>query len=136
MEPVFRYILKNDCQLVLLGSGEKYYENIFMDLTRKYPGLVSVNLEFNMEKSRKIYAGSDIFLMPSRYEPCGLSHLIAMRYGTVPLVHKTGGLADTVIDENKKPDAGNGFVFAGYSKESLIRSIKRALNLFEKRRLG
>lgn len=133
MEPAFRYILKNDCQLVLLGSGEKYYENIFMDLTRKYPGLVSVNLEFNMEKSRKIYAGSDIFLMPSRYEPCGLSHLIAMRYGTVPLVHKTGGLADTVIDENKKPDAGNGFVFAGYSKESLIRSIKRALNLFEKK---
>ncbi|HHW23542.1 MAG TPA: glycogen synthase [Clostridiaceae bacterium] len=133
MEPAFRYILKNDCQLVILGSGEKYYENIFMDLAGKYPGSASVNLEFNAEKARKIYSGSDILLMPSRYEPCGISQLIAMRYGTIPLVHKTGGLADTVIDVSKKPDTGNGFVFSGYSRESFIRTIKRALDLFEDR---
>lgn len=131
MEPAFDYILRNDCQLVVLGNGEKYYENIFMELARKYPGSASVNLEFNQEKARRIYAGSDIFLMPSRYEPCGISQLIAMRYGTVPVVHKTGGLADTVIDEDKKPGAGNGFVFAGYSKGAFIRAVRRAISLFE-----
>ena len=99
MEAAFEYILKNNNQLVILGSGEKYYEKMFSELTEKYPGLVSLNIEFNEEKARKIYAGSDIFLMPSRYEPCGLSQLIAMKYGTVPVVHKTGGLADTVIDD-------------------------------------
>jgi len=130
MEPAFRYILKNNCQLILLGNGEKYYENIFMDLAKEYPGLISVNLEFNPGKARKIYAGSDILLMPSRYEPCGISQLIAMRYGTVPLVHRTGGLADTVIDEDKRPGAGNGFAFGSYSIEAFIRTIKRAVNLF------
>lgn len=131
MEPAFEYILKNNCQLVLLGSGEKYYENIFMDLTKKYPGSVSINLEFNQEKSRKIYAGSDVLLMPSKYEPCGISQLIAMSYGTIPLVHKTGGLADTVIDEDKNPGAGTGFMFCSYSKEALIKAIKRAVSLYD-----
>jgi len=133
MEPAFEYILKNDNQLVILGSGERFYEKMFVELTEKYPRLVSVNLEFNEEKARKIYAGSDIFLMPSRYEPCGLSQLIAMRYGTVPVVHKTGGLADTVIDEAADKDSGTGFVFSKYSKDSFIRAIKRAINKYNDR---
>ena len=135
MEPAFEYILKNNNQLVLLGSGERYYEKMFAELTEKYPGLVSINLEFNEEKARKIYAGSDIFLMPSRYEPCGLSQLIAMRYGTVPVVHKTGGLADTVIDEIANKGSGTGFTFSTYSKDSFIRAIKKAINHYNSREL-
>jgi len=133
MEPAFEYILKNNNQLVLLGSGEKFYEKMFAELTEKYPGLVSVNLEFNEEKARKIYAGSDVFLMPSRYEPCGLSQLIAMRYGAVPVVHKTGGLADTVIDEASNKGSGTGFVFSKYSKDSFIRAIRKAINQYNDR---
>ncbi len=130
MESAFEYILKNNNQLVILGSGEKYYEKKFAELIEKYPGLVSVNLEFNEQKARKIYAGSDIFLMPSRYEPCGLSQLIAMRYGTVPVVHKTGGLADTVIDEIGNKGSGTGFAFGTYSKDSFIRAIKRVIKQY------
>lgn len=130
MEPAFEFILKNGCQLVLLGSGEKYYENIFADLMERYPGLVSINLEFNGNKARKIYAGSDILLMPSQYEPCGLSQLIAMSYGTIPLVHKTGGLADTVIDEDKFNGHGTGFAFGSYSKDAFIRAINKAIKLY------
>lgn len=133
MEPAFEYILKNNNQLVILGRGEKYYEKIFAELTEKYPGLVSLNLEFNEEKARKIYAGSDVFFMPSRYEPCGLSQIIAMRYGTVPVVHKTGGLADTVIDESTNKGSGTGFVFNTYSKDSFIRAIKRVINQYNDR---
>lgn len=133
MEPAFEYILKNNNQLILLGSGEKYYEKMFAELTEKYSGLVSINLEFNEEKARKIYAGSDIFLMPSRYEPCGLSQLIAMRYGAVPVVHKTGGLADTVIDEGTNKGSGTGFAFSAYSKDSFIRAIKMAINQYNNR---
>ncbi|MGI6085605.1 MAG: glycogen synthase [Acetivibrionales bacterium] len=133
MKPAFEYILKNDNQLVLLGSGEKYYEKMFVELTEKYPGSASLNLEFNTEKARKIYAGSDIFLMPSRYEPCGISQLIAMRYGTIPVVHKTGGLADTVIDESGNTGAGTGFTFSNYSKNSFIRAIKKAISLYNDR---
>jgi len=133
MEPAFEYILKNGNQLVILGSGERFYEKMFVELTEKYPGLVSVNLEFNEEKARKIYAGSDIFLMPSRYEPCGLSQLIAMRYGTIPVVRKTGGLADTVIDEAANKGEGTGFVFSKYSKDSFIRAVKKAINQYNDR---
>lgn len=131
LEGISHFIVKNGCQFVLLGSGEKYYENAFMRLMERYPGKVSVNLEFNSELAHKIYAAGDIFLMPSRYEPCGISQLIAMRYGTIPVVHKTGGLADTVIDEGKKSGQGTGFSFAGYSLDSFQRAVKKALSLYE-----
>jgi starch synthase len=119
-----RDVLEAGGQFILLGSGEKYYENAFLDLLESYPGSVSINLEFNSEKAHKIYAGSDVFLMPSRYEPCGLSQLIAMRYGSIPLVHKTGGLADTVIDEAKNKGKGTGFAFNIYSSDALLNVIK------------
>lgn len=118
-------ILHAGGQFILLGSGEKYYENAFLELLDNYPGAVSINLEFNNEKAHKIYAGSDIFLMPSRHEPCGLSQLIAMRYGSIPLVHKTGGLADTVIDEIRNKGRGTGFSFGRYSPQTLLNVIKR-----------
>jgi starch synthase len=134
MNRAFEYILKANNQLVLLGSGEKYYEKMFAELSEKYPGLVSLNFEFNSEKARRIYAGSDIFLMPSLYEPCGLSQLIAMRYGTVPVVHKTGGLADTVIDETRNQGSGTGFIFNTYSNEAFIRTIRKAINLYNNKK--
>lgn len=124
-------ILKEGGQFVLLGSGEKYYESTFLRLMERYPGDVSINLEFNDVKAHRIYAGSDIFLMPSRYEPCGLSQLIAMRYGTIPLVHKTGGLADTVIDEGKNAGQGMGFTFSFYSLDALLRALKKSLRYYK-----
>jgi starch synthase len=130
MEGAALEIVREGGQFILLGSGEKYYENAFLRLMDRYPGSVSVNLEFNNDKAHKIYAGSDLFLMPSRYEPCGLSQLIAMRYGTIPLVHKTGGLADTVTDESRSEGQGTGFSFAGYSHEALLKALRKALDLY------
>lgn len=131
MEGAAEAVLKEGGQFVLLGSGEKFYENAFLRLMSRYPGSVSINLEFNNEKAHRIYAGSDVFLMPSRYEPCGLSQLIAMRYGTVPLVHKTGGLADTVKDEGRYEGEGTGFAFSTYSLDALLRALKKVLRLYE-----
>lgn len=130
MEGSAEAILKEGGQFVLLGSGEKFYENAFLRLKERYPGSVSINLEFNNEKAHRIYAASDVFLMPSRYEPCGLSQLIAMRYGAVPLVHKTGGLADTVLDEGKNEGKGTGFSFSTYSLDAMLRPLKKIFRLY------
>ena len=132
MEGAVEEILKAGGQFVLLGSGEKYYEIAFLKLASRYPGKISVNLEFNNEKAHKIYAGSDALLMPSRYEPCGLSQLIAMRYGCIPIVHKTGGLADTVKDEGHYEGEGNGFAFSTFSLDSLLRALKKTMRLYKK----
>lgn len=111
-------------QLVILGTGDIKYHDLLEGIVKKYPEVVSLNLKFDDTLAHKIYAGSDIFLMPSKYEPCGLGQLIALRYGTIPLVYKTGGLADTV-------SADNGFIFDEYSSERLVHTIKEALNLFK-----
>ena len=131
MEGAAEAILKEGGQFVLLGNGEKFYENVFLRLMERYPESVSINLEFNNEKAHRIYGASDVFLMPSRYEPCGLSQLIAMRYGAIPLVHKTGGLADTVIDEDKNEGKGTGFTFSTYSLDALLRPLKKVLRLYQ-----
>lgn len=131
MEGAAEVILREGGQFVLLGSGEKYYENAFLRLMSRYPESASIHLEFNNEKAHRIYAGSDVFLMPSRYEPCGLSQLIAMRYGSIPLVHKTGGLADTVKDEGKFEGEGTGFSFSTYSLDALLRALKKVQRLYE-----
>jgi len=132
MEEAANAIVKEGGQFVLLGRGEKFYENAFLGLMEKFPGSVAVRLEFNNQLARRIYAGSDVFLMPSRHEPCGISQLIAMRYGTVPLVHRTGGLADTVTDVGRSKVNSNGFHFTEYSSGSLIRCIKRVFTLYRK----
>lgn len=116
-------------QLVVLGTGEKKYEEMLRDLQEDHPDKVAVKLTFDLDLAQKIYAGADFFLMPSRYEPCGLGQMFAMRYGTVPVVRYTGGLADTV-KEYGLSDHGNGFGFVDYNGESLLEALKKALGVF------
>lgn len=110
-------------QLVILGTGDLKYHLIMEDMVKKYPKVVSLHLKFDDALAHKIYAGSDIFVMPSKYEPCGLGQLISLRYGTIPLVFKTGGLADTINKDN-------GFIFDEYSKDALIDTIAKSLKAF------
>jgi len=111
-------------QVVVLGTGESQYEEFFRDLAARYPGRVGVEIAFIPALSRKIYAGSDMFLMPSKSEPCGLSQMIALRYGTIPIVRETGGLKDSVKDS--QDGVGNGFTFANYSANELYECCMRA----------
>ncbi|MDD3275415.1 MAG: glycogen synthase GlgA [Candidatus Omnitrophica bacterium] len=110
-------------QLVILGTGDLKYHELLKKFSLKYPKSISLNLKFDDSLAHKIYAGSDIFLMPSRYEPCGLGQMISLRYGTIPVVFKTGGLADTV-------NRNNGFVFSSYRKEDLMKSVHKAVSAF------
>jgi starch synthase len=117
-------ICKMKLQLVILGTGDLKYHELLEETVEKYPEVISLNLKFDDCLAHKIYAGSDIFLMPSKYEPCGLGQLISFRYGTIPLVFKTGGLADTVSSEN-------GFIFDKYTEEDLAKTIKGAIKAFQ-----
>ena len=125
-------IKKYNCQFVLLGQGDPYFENKFNELMKSYPGMVSVKIEFNEKLARRIYAGSDLFLMPSVFEPCGLGQLISLRYGTIPVVRVTGGLAETVLDIEKDTEKGNGFTFTQFSAEEFEKTMDRALKLYIK----
>ncbi len=133
-EAIGSILTEQPVQLVLLGTGEKHYEDLFTGLARTFPQQVVVRLEFNEPLARLIYGGSDLFLMPSRYEPCGLGQMIAMRYGAIPLVRRTGGLADTVIDDDPSKEAGNGFVFSDYQPQALQDGVRRALAAFQDKR--
>ena len=124
-------IMKTDLQLVILGLGDEYYENLFKNLRQKYPDKVGVFIGFNAELAQKIYAGSDMFLMPSKFEPCGLGQLISLRYGTIPIVRETGGLADTIRDYNPLTKEGNGFTFKEYSSNELLKTINRSVDLYK-----
>lgn len=117
-------IIDKGYQVVVLGTGESQYEEFFRDLAAKYPGRVGVEIAFIPALSRKIYAGSDMFLMPSKSEPCGLSQMIALRYGTIPIVRETGGLKDSVKDS--QDGVGNGFTFTNYSADELYGACMRA----------
>ena len=123
-------ILHEDVQFVLLGTGDRAYENYFRDLGRRYDCKVSANIAFNGDLSRKIYSGADIFLMPSVSEPCGLSQMIASRYATVPIVRETGGLYDSI-----KPygAGGNGFTFASCNAYDMLYVIHEALDTYKKK---
>jgi len=117
-------------QLVVLGKGDQRYEDFFRWAASAYPGRVGVRLDYNEELSMAIYAGADLFLMPSKSEPCGLSQMIAMRYGTVPIVRETGGLKDTVHPYESWRDAGNGFTFASYNSGDMLYVIQQAVGLY------
>jgi len=119
--------LSMDVQLVVIGTGEGRYENLFKHYAWRYPNKVSANITFNAALAQKIYAGSDVFMMPSVYEPCGLGQLFAMRYGTVPLVRRTGGLADTVRHFNPETGEGNGFTFEDFVASGLMWAIRQAV---------
>ncbi|MFZ5597269.1 MAG: glycogen synthase GlgA [Bacillota bacterium] len=119
-----------DIQIIVLGSGDRVYEEMFAGLKGKYPHKMAVHIGYNAILAQRIYAGSDMFLMPSRFEPCGLGQLIAMRYGAIPIVRATGGLADTVHDYNPATGSGNGFVFSEYTGRDLYHAIARALKVY------
>lgn len=126
-------LLQEDIQLVVLGTGDPHYEDMLRRMKEKYPDKVAVYIGFNGILAQRIYAGSDMFLMPSRFEPCGLGQLISLRYGTIPIVRATGGLADTVVDYNPETGMGNGFSFDHYSAFELLHTIRRALNTYRDR---
>ena len=123
-------VMQQDLQLVILGTGNPDFEQRLAKAAGYYPGSASIQLCFDDALARRIYAGSDLFLMPSRYEPCGLGQLIALRYGSVPLVHATGGLADTIVDPLDDPARANGLVFHTYSHGSMLEGLQRALALY------
>lgn len=124
-------LLSKDVQLVVLGTGNSYFEYRFRELQSWYPKKVSANITFNDTLAQKIYAGSDIFLMPSLFEPCGLGQLFAMSYGTIPVVRTTGGLVDTVEHYNPATGKGNGFKFQDFLGSGLMWGINEALRLYE-----
>lgn len=126
-------IMQLHCQLIILGTGDPKYHELLKKMKSKYPEHIGVNLKFDAILAELIYAGSDMFLMPSRYEPCGLGQLISYRYGTVPIVRKTGGLADTVQDFDPKTGEGTGFVFAEYRASALLAAVKRAIETYHKK---
>jgi starch synthase len=117
-------------QFVLLGSGSPQFEQAYQDLARRFPSQIAVRIGFDEGLSHRIEAGSDFFLMPSRFEPCGLNQMYGLRYGTIPIVRTTGGLDDTVIDIKEDADHANGIKFGEYSASSLAKGIRKALSLF------
>jgi starch synthase len=124
IEAVIDELLGADVQLVLLGTGEPRYHRLFEDLAKRLPDKTGIRLAYDAGLARRIYAGCDLFLIPSHYEPCGLTQMISLAYGTIPIVRATGGLADTIVERG--PD-GNGFVFFEYSPDALLAAVDRAL---------
>jgi starch synthase len=133
LEAVWPRLMRRSLQFVLLGSGEEKHTAFFRKQEHRRPGRQSINLTFDDALARRIYAGSDLFLMPSHYEPCGLGQLIALRYGSIPLVRRTGGLADTVFDVDADAERGNGFVFDEASGDALLQALNRAQLRFRNR---
>ena len=120
-------ICQNDIQIVALGTGEEKYENMFRHFAWKYQGKVSANIFYSEPLSHRVYAACDAFLMPSLFEPCGLSQLISLRYGTIPIVRETGGLKDTVIPYNEYESTGTGFSFANYNAHEMYHTLQYAM---------
>ncbi|MBN2620345.1 glycogen synthase GlgA [candidate division WOR-3 bacterium] len=127
----FDDIMEQNVVLVILGLGDEAYHRKLMKYEKLFPRRVSVQLKFDNELAHRIYAGSDFFLMPSLYEPCGLGQLISLRYGTVPIVRFTGGLKDTITEYDPETGQGNGFGFTEYTSKELIAAIHRALRAYE-----
>lgn len=127
-------MMKLDIQYIVLGTGEPKYEEMLVKFKKKYPGKIGVHIGFNEELAHLIEAGADIFLMPSRYEPCGLNQMYSLRYGTVPVVRRVGGLADTVEEFNPKTGKGTGFLFDKYSAQEMLKALKRALSVYGNRK--
>jgi len=128
--PLPEVLHRENVRLILLGTGEARYEEFFERLQSHYPEKVSFRREFNQELAHRIVAGSDLFLMPSRYEPCGLTQMYCLKYGTVPLVRKTGGLADSVTAFDEAGDAGTGFVFERYAAGQFEEALREALDTY------
>ena len=130
IECVLDEICQDEVQIVALGTGEERYENMFRYYAWKYPGKVSANIYYSDELSHKIYGSCDAFLMPSLFEPCGLSQIMSLRYGTVPIVRETGGLKDTVIPFNEFENSGTGFSFRNYNAHEMMATVRYAERIF------
>ena len=129
-----RLLWEEDCQLLILGTGEHHFEEFFYGLSQEFPDRVAAKITFDLGLAARIYAGGDLYLMPSKSEPCGLSQMNAMRYGTVPVVHATGGLKDTVPGANENGENGLGFTFQSYNGDDFLASLKRGLHLYRDNR--
>lgn len=123
-------LVHEDVQIVILGSGDYFYENRLMSLSEQYPDKVSVNIQFNQALARRIYGSVDMFLMPSLFEPCGLSQLYSLRFGAVPIVRRTGGLGDTIADYDGDYENSTGFLFKNYNNQEFLRAIRRAVEIY------
>lgn len=123
-------LLNEEAQYVCLGTGKPYFEEVLTEFSERYPEKCQAIIDFDVELAQWIYAGSDLFLMPSKFEPCGLSQLNSLRYGTLPLVHETGGLKDTVLPYKEEDQGATGFSFQGLEKEKLIQAVQRALTVY------
>ena len=134
IECVIRELMATGIQLVVLGMGEAKYTNLFSWAESEYPGRLAARFAMNHQLAHRIYAGSDMFLMPSQFEPCGLSQMIAMRYGSVPIARETGGLRDTVLSYNKFTDEGNGFTFFNYNAHDMLHTVRRAVHYYQNNR--
>jgi len=128
--PAFERMMDLGIQFVLLGTGASRYENFFREATHNYPGQVAALITFSEQWAHRIEAAADIFLMPSRFEPCGLNQMYSLRYGTVPVVRTTGGLKDTVHEYDPQSDEGNGFLFTEYTSEAMLDALRRAIELY------
>jgi len=124
-------MLAANLQFVLLGNGNAYYENAYRNLGRRFPKKVAVRIGFDSALSHRIEAGADFYLMPSRYEPCGLNQMYSLRYGAIPIVRITGGLDDSVIDIAEDQENANGIKFTEYSVRALAKAIRKALVLYQ-----
>jgi len=134
MEPVLEWLLEKEAQFVLLGTGMPQYHEMFERAQARFPNRMRAFLKFDAVLAQRIYAGADMFLMPSGVEPCGLGQMIAMHYGCVPVVRMVGGLADTVTDYTAEPGHGTGFTFADYTPEACQGALERALKVYRNRK--
>lgn len=132
LPPILDALMKEDVQLTLLGTGTERFEEEARAMARRFPDRIAVRIAFDAALAQKIYAGADLFLMPSRFEPCGLAQMIAMRYGAVPIVRATGGLKDTVPPFDPHTGQGTGFIFDAYEPEALWGAVEKALALFRR----
>ena len=131
-----QWVQMSDVQWVFLGTGEAKYHRLFERLVERFPQKIAVKLEFSDPLAHRIEAGTDLFLMPSRYEPCGLNQLYSLKYGTPPVVRETGGLADTIVnatEENLAAGTATGFSFGAYTASALYDTVKWALHLYRER---
>ncbi|MEC9489431.1 MAG: glycogen synthase GlgA [Halanaerobiales bacterium] len=133
IQAVFDEIMATGAQFLILGTGQREYEEFFKAKQHQYPDDLSVNIKYDAQLADQIYAGVDMFLMPSRYEPCGLSQLISFRYGTIPIVRETGGLNDTVVPYNEETGEGTGFSFSDYNAHDMLHTIERAVSFYDQK---